>query len=240
MYYDFHIHSALSPCSDDTMTINNIFHMAYIKGLDMIAITDHNSLKQQHYLEDIIQSDILKDHIDFVHGVELQSQENIHILAYFQRGTNLIPIQKWIDSHLIVIANKPDYYGNQYICDASDQIIDNEDRLLITSLDIGVKEIIEAIHSFCGIAILAHVMSKKYGIYGLMHHIDNELDYDGIEVTCLKEYKELKELCPTINDEYVFINSDAHQLEDIQEAIYQMDKEDFDLLWRKRQCKKSQ
>ena len=37
MYYDLHIHSALSPCSDDTMTIYNIFHMAYIKGLDLIA-----------------------------------------------------------------------------------------------------------------------------------------------------------------------------------------------------------
>ena len=57
-YYDLHIHSALSPCSDDTMTIHNIFNMAYIKGLDLIAITDHNSLKQQYYLEKVIQSPI--------------------------------------------------------------------------------------------------------------------------------------------------------------------------------------
>ena len=89
MYYDLHIHSALSPCSDDTMTIYNIFHMAYIKGLDLIAITDHNSLKQQHHLEKVIQSPILKGKIDFIYGVELQSCENIHVLAYFQRGTQL-------------------------------------------------------------------------------------------------------------------------------------------------------
>ena len=56
MYYDLHIHSALSPCGDDTMTINNIFNMSYIKGLELIAITDHNSLKQQNYLEEINQS----------------------------------------------------------------------------------------------------------------------------------------------------------------------------------------
>ncbi|WRK54040.1 PHP domain-containing protein [Coprobacillaceae bacterium CR2/5/TPMF4] len=60
MYYDLHIHSALSPCGDDLMTINNIFNMAYIKGLDLIAITDHNSLKQQHYLSKIIEHDVLK------------------------------------------------------------------------------------------------------------------------------------------------------------------------------------
>ena len=70
MYYDLHIHSALLlsfTCSDDTMTIYNIFHMAYIKGLDLIAITDHNSLKQQHHLEKVIQSPILKGKIDFIY-----------------------------------------------------------------------------------------------------------------------------------------------------------------------------
>ena len=99
MYYDLHIHSALSPCSDDLMTINNIFNMAYIKGLQLIAITDHNSLKQQYYLEKIIEHDILKGKIDYVHGVELQSSEEIHLLAYFKKGSNLNVIQEWIDKH---------------------------------------------------------------------------------------------------------------------------------------------
>ena len=73
--------------------------MAYIKGLELIAITDHNSLKQQFYLEEIINHDILKGKIDYVHGVELQSKEEIHILAYFLKDTNLKIIQKWIDKH---------------------------------------------------------------------------------------------------------------------------------------------
>ena len=42
MFYDLHIHSALSPCSDDDMTLNNIVNMACLKELDLIAITDHN------------------------------------------------------------------------------------------------------------------------------------------------------------------------------------------------------
>jgi predicted metal-dependent phosphoesterase TrpH len=32
LYYDFHIHSALSPCADDEMTPNNIVNMSIIKG----------------------------------------------------------------------------------------------------------------------------------------------------------------------------------------------------------------
>ncbi|MEG2203410.1 MAG: PHP domain-containing protein, partial [Christensenellaceae bacterium] len=45
IYYDFHIHSALSPCGEDDMTPNNIVNMAKIKGLDAIAVCDHNSTK---------------------------------------------------------------------------------------------------------------------------------------------------------------------------------------------------
>ena len=45
LYYDLHIHSALSPCADESMTPNNIVLMAKIKGLDMISLTDHNSDK---------------------------------------------------------------------------------------------------------------------------------------------------------------------------------------------------
>lgn len=171
MYYDLHIHSALSPCGDDTMTINNIFNMAYIKGLELIAITDHNSLKQQYYLEEIINHDILKGKIDYVHGVELQSIEKIHILAYFCKNTNLKPIQEWIDKHLIKIPNQSDYYGNQYIFNANDEIIETENNLLISSLDMDVYKIINQIHAFNGIAILAHVMAKKYGIYEVYHGI---------------------------------------------------------------------
>ena len=167
MYYDLHIHSALSPCGDDTMTINNIFNMSYIKGLELIAITDHNSLKQQNYLEEIINHEILKGKIDYIHGVELQSKEEIHILAYFLKDTDLKSIQAWIDSYLIKVPNNPDYYGNQYIFNVNDEIIDHEDNLLISSLDLDIYQIIETIHSFNGIAVLAHVLAKKFGIYDI-------------------------------------------------------------------------
>ena len=40
IYYDFHIHSCLSPCGDDDNTPNNIVNMALIKGLNAIALSD--------------------------------------------------------------------------------------------------------------------------------------------------------------------------------------------------------
>ena len=233
MYYDLHIHSALSPCSDDLMTINNIFNMAYIKGLQLIAITDHNSLKQQYYLEKIIEHDILKGKIDYVHGVELQSSEEIHLLAYFKKGSNLNVIQECIDKHLIKVKNQSDYYGNQYIFNEFDEVIGIEDNLLISSLDLNVYQIVKKVHEFNGVVILAHVMAKRYGIYEVYHGIPDDLNYDGIEVESIKQLNELKQLCKHLKDDYVFFNSDAHNLESISEPINQIDRDIFYQLWRK-------
>lgn len=238
MYYDLHIHSALSPCGDNTMTINNILNMSYIKGLDLIAICDHNSLKQQFYLEEVINRDVLKGKIDYIHGVELQSQENIHVLAYFLKNTNLNEVQKWIEEHLPKEKNDIDFYGHQYVFNKDDEVIEEYERLLIQSLDLSIDKIIDDIHRFGGFVVLAHAYSKRFGAYQVLGQKMASLDYDGIEVTSLKEWNDLKAVCPLLKEEFIFISSDAHYLEDISEPINTLDKEKFFKRMEERQWKK--
>ena len=60
LYYDLHIHSALSPCADDDMTPNNIVGMSKLKGLDVIAVADHNSTRNLEAVSEVAkQMDIL-------------------------------------------------------------------------------------------------------------------------------------------------------------------------------------
>ena len=238
MYYDLHIHSALSPCGDNTMTINNILNMSYIKGLDLIAICDHNSLKQQFYLEEVINRDVLKGKIDYIHGVELQSQENIHVLAYFLKNTNLNEVQKWIEEHLPKEKNDIDFYGHQYVFNKDDEVIEEYERLLIQSLDLSIDKIIDDIHRFGGFVVLAHAYSKRFGAYQVLGQKMASLDYDGIEVTSLKEWNDLKAVCPLLKEEFIFISSDAHYLEDISEPMNTLDKEKFFTRMEERQWKK--
>ena len=238
MYYDLHIHSALSPCGDNTMTINNILNMSYIKGLDLIAICDHNSLKQQFYLEEVINRDVLKGKIDYIHGVELQSQENIHVLAYFLKNTNLNEVQKWIEEHLPKEKNDIDFYGHQYVFNKDDEVIEEYERLLIQSLDLSIDKIIDDIHHFGGFVVLAHAYSKRFGAYQVLGQKMASLDYDGIEVTSLKEWNDLKAVCPLLKEEFIFISSDAHYLEDISEPMNTLDKEKFFKRMEERQWKK--
>ena len=52
MWVDLHIHSCLSPCADDDMTPANICGMAHIKGLDAIAVTDHNTARNLPFVKE--------------------------------------------------------------------------------------------------------------------------------------------------------------------------------------------
>ena len=90
--------------------------------------------------------------------------------------------------------------------------------MLISSLDLNVYQIVKKVHEFNGVVILAHVMAKRYGIYEVYHGIPDDLNYDGIEVESIKQLNELKQLCKHLKDDYVFFNSDAHNLESIRWA----------------------
>ena len=74
---DLHIHSALSPCADKDMTPNNIVNMAVLKGLDAIAVTDHNSAAN---LESISKC-AKKKGLVFIPGMEVETSEEIHIVC---------------------------------------------------------------------------------------------------------------------------------------------------------------
>ena len=79
MRYDLHIHSGLSPCADDDMSPNNIVQMALLNKLQLISVTDHNSCAQQKIISEIAQ----KNGLQYWFGVELNTQEDVHCLAYF-------------------------------------------------------------------------------------------------------------------------------------------------------------
>lgn len=229
MFYDLHIHSALSPCSDDDMTLNNIVNMSYIKGLDLIAISDHNSIKQLYHLDKVA-----KGKIDYVYAVEIQSREEVHILAYFLKDTCLDHIQSFLDKYLIEEPNDYDYFGHQYILNEYDEIIEEESRLLLKSLDLSVKEVIDHIHQLGGIAVFAHALSKRFSIMSIYLEIDESFDFDAIEVKTQQEKEFLQNEYPFLENTLFLFNSDAHCLDTIQEPIHELNQNDFYGLWRKR------
>lgn len=228
MYYDLHIHSGLSPCAEDEMTVNNIVNMARLKGLDLIALTDHNSTKQLKTL-----SVVAKDKINVLYGVEMESKEEVHILGYFKDLNDALALQSWLDLHLNYQENNPDYFGHEYLYDENDQIIGEEKKLLITSLDQDIYQVAEIIRRNKGTVVLAHVANKANSITSQLGFIPSDLDFEGLEVHSLLEKEAIREQNPQLNNKEVFwlFNSDAHRLQDIAEADNELSKEAYEGLF---------
>ena len=229
MYYDLHMHSALSPCAENEMTPNNICNMAIIKGLELIAVTDHNSVKQLPAFSRCAEQTGIKA----LYGAEIQTAEEVHVLGLFKNVEDALKLQPWIDEHMPNIPNKIDFFGDQWICNAEDEFIEQEERLLLVSLTATLEETIDEIHLLGGRAILAHVLDRENSVTNQLGFIPDGLAYDGLEIKTLEEIPRVLKNNPWIKEEDTvwLIDSDAHRLIDMAEAEHYMTTSTFNRLW---------
>lgn len=207
--YDLHIHSALSPCADDSMTPNNIINMAFLKGLDIIAITDHNSYFN---VEPIIDLGREKD-ILVIPGMEITTLEDIHLLCYFDCYPTLRNFGEKIYKSIPNITNNKSLFGNQLILDNEDNIVGEVDKLLINGSKFSIDKIYKMVIDHNGVLIPAHVDRKSYSILSVLGFIPDNFNIKFVEIKN-KSYNN------KILKKYRFIyNSDAHHLGDISESI---------------------
>ncbi len=226
LYYDLHMHSCLSPCADELMTPNNIVNMAVLKKLQCISVTDHNSMLQQFALIECAK----RAGIKYLIGVELQTKEEVHVLAYFDNKDSVSTFQNWIEEHQGDKKNNSEFFGEQLIMNDEDQVIRFEEKLLIDSLDVDINECVNAIHEHNGVAILAHAYKKNNGVITQLGFIPLNLDYDGIEVVDVSHIEIIKKSNPWVKDDLWLCNSDAHQLIDIHECEYTITQKELDRL----------
>ena len=110
-FYDLHLHSCLSPCGDMDMTPNNITGMAALLGLDVIALTDHNTcLNCEAAIEAGKRNGVL-----VIPGMELTTSEDIHAVCLFPTLERALNWSEYVDNHRIKVKNRPDIYGRQVI-----------------------------------------------------------------------------------------------------------------------------
>ncbi|MBO5364465.1 MAG: PHP domain-containing protein, partial [Clostridia bacterium] len=135
-YYDLHIHSALSPCGDEDMTPNNIVNMALLKGLDIIAVTDHNSCGNLRAV-----TEVAGDRLLVVPGMEIESSEEVHILGYFPTIEAAEKMEELIRRNSTPVKNRPGIFGRQLYFNAEDEIVGEEERLLVMASGLTAKEV---------------------------------------------------------------------------------------------------
>lgn len=218
---DLHIHTALSPCGDEDMTPNNIVNMALLKGLDLIAVTDHNCCAN---LEAVI--DVGRNHgLMVIPGIEVQSKEEVHLICLFKKLAAACEFGSLIYDSLPDIPNNEDLFGRQLILDASDTMVGKVEKLLLSSCAYSVNEIFQMVKERDGICIPAHVDRQGYSIISNLGFIPKGLDVRVIEISKKTEPQAALNKMPFLKGYKTVVSSDAHYLWDISEREHFVEME---------------
>jgi len=207
---DLHVHTCLSPCADDDMKPHAIVNQAKKKGLDIVAICDHNSTKNV----EAVQLAAKQEDLTVIGGMEVCSQEEVHILGLFDGPESLKQMQTIIDKNLTG-ENNPEFFGDQHLCDEHDEIVGREMKLLIGAVKLTVEQIVDSIHSLGGLAIASHVDREYFSIYSQLGFIPEGLPLDALEISQLHSKAEIKKKFPQTENFVLVSSSDAHQLDNI-------------------------
>lgn len=218
IFADLHIHTALSPCGDRDMSPNNIVNMARLKGLEVIAITDHNSCENA---EACIGAASGTD-LTVIPGMELQTKEDIHVVCLFNSMDNAYVFQEYVYKRLPHIKNRPDIFGEQIIFDKYDNITGYNERMLLSSTDISFDEAFEVVQNLKGLFIPAHVDRDSFSVLYSLGFIPDYLDIKLLEYNSAENVKLLIKR-GMLSNRYKYIkSSDAHylyQILEVDEAI---------------------
>lgn len=214
LYYDLHIHSALSPCADNDMTPNNIVNMSLIKGLDVIAVTDHNSCGNVRAVIEAANERLL-----VIPGMEVETSEEVHVTCYFKTVDDAEKMWSEVKKNYSGIKNKEEIFGEQLYMDSQDNIIGKEENLLVTATKLSIHEVFSLVSSLGGIAVTAHIDRSSYSVISNLGFIPPELDVKTVEITP----KNREKLENDYKNYRILSNSDAHYLEDISEPFYYME-----------------
>jgi len=211
---DLHIHSALSPCASLEMSPTAIVRRAQEAGLDLIAITDHNSVENGFVAAALAE----KTGIKVLFGMEAQSREDVHLLCLFEDRLQAERFNERIYSLLPDMPNNPDYFGDQVVVDEQDNIVRYEEKLLLNALAISVPELVELVRSHDGIVVPAHVEAPPYGLLVNLGLVPVELEGSPLEIGCESSRESVLRAFPALARYPLLRNSDAHFLKDIGRA----------------------
>ena len=221
-YYDFHVHSCLSPCGDDDMTPNNIAGMASLAGLNIVALTDHNSARNCPAFFAVAK----RYGIIPVAGMELTTAEEIHVVCLFEWLDDALRFNDMVDGHVIDIKNRPDIFGNQYVMDENDQVVSVVDRLLITATDISIDCVPQLVKEYNGICFPAHIDRETNGIISILGTFPEELEFIWAEFHDADKKDEYIDKYAALKNKRFVVGSDAHYLEQIQDKQFSFELDD--------------
>ena len=213
-YADLHIHTCLSPCGELEMSPSGIVEAALARGINIIAICDHNSALNVPYVIRAAKSRGL----EVVPGMEVNTKEEVHLLALFETQEAAFAMQEEVYA-VLPGENDEETFGLQVIANENSEVEGFEKRLLIGACGLSLERAIEIVHGLGGLAIPSHIDREAFSLVGQLGFIPPGLPVDALEISRRTKPEEAIARIPEAKGYPLITNSDAHFLEDVGKAF---------------------
>jgi PHP family Zn ribbon phosphoesterase len=190
------------------MSPRGILTSAKKKDIDILGICDHNSTENSPAVMKAAES----MDIGIIPGMEVTSQEEVHVLALFDAIENALKLQDYVYQNLPG-ENDEEAFGMQVIVNEEEEVLGFSEKLLIGATTIPLDDVIRSIQSLDGIAIASHIDREAFSIIGQLGFVPEDLELDALEISPRVTFEEAKNAYP-----YNFpitSSSDAHYPDDI-------------------------
>jgi len=210
---DLHIHTILSACAELTMGPKDIVRTALERGLDVIAITDHNSMENAAAVIGAARETALF----VIPGMEVYTREEAHMICLFEKLADALAFQEVIYDHLPQGEYDGDIFGMQYICDADENIVGESKRFLAFPVDLHVHQVAGFVVDAGGIIYPAHIDRKSNSLLHSLGFIPNNLPLSAVEI--VRPYDEaIQQMRFLLKSPYSILrSSDAHDIRQLGE-----------------------
>jgi len=199
-FADLHVHTALSPCAGESASPPNIVAAAIENGMQMIAVTDHNSA----------------ENVDAVvrcgrrHGLKISSREEVHLVCLLRSVESALELQRIVYTALPDEQNRPDYFGRQLVMDSEGVTLEECMRLLAGSADLPLGAIVREVHRLGGLIIAAHVDRPFFSVIANIGIVPPDAGFDALEISAALSRAEAVARFPDIAGFPIVTASDAH------------------------------
>ncbi len=204
------------------MLPSNIVGMAFLKNLDVIAVTDHNSCKNCEAVMKLAD----QYNIIAIPGMEICTSEEVHALCLFGELEDALRFDEYVSNKLMKIPNDERVFGKQEIIDEDDQLIGTEPYLLINATDISFDQLGVLMKEFHGIYIPAHLDKKANSLISNLGFIPPDSDFKYAELADINKLDDIAKSNPYLKKCNIITDSDAHMLGNINEAVNFIDCEE--------------
>ena len=221
---DLHLHSCLSPCGDEDMTPGNIVGMSLLNGLQIVALTDHNSTKNCPAFFKIAKA----NGIIPVAGMELTTAEDVHAVCLFRDLESAMAFGEYVDAHRFKIQNQPEIFGPQSITDENDEVIGEEPYLLLNASYLSLEEAFAEVKKRGGVCYPAHIDRASNGIIAMLGDFPPDPHFTAFELRDGETLARCKQQHAVLRERSMVhvVSSDAHYLTDIAEEGFAIELDD--------------